>query len=182
MTQNKMQNDSKLNDFFIEQLKDIYWAEKKLVKTLPKFENASTTQELKNAFAKHLEQSEEHVSRLEKVFELMWIKAEAIESPAMAGIIEEGVDIINDTEEGTAQRDVGLIFAGQKAEHYEIATYGGLCRLAETLGYVDIKNILGKTLQEVKDIDTLLSQIAETNVNYKASLEPAEIWNTTIYI
>ena len=81
MKQNIIQNDSKLNDFFIDQLKDIYWAEKKLVKTLPNLEDASTTTELKNAFTKHLVQTEEHVSRLEKIFELIGIKAEAIKCP-----------------------------------------------------------------------------------------------------
>ena len=98
----------------------------------------------------------------------------------MTGISDEGIDIIIETEKGTAQRDLGLIFAAQEAEHYEIAMYGGLCQLAETLGHENIKNILGKTLQEEKDTDTLLSQIAEKNVNYKASLEPAEIWNLII--
>ncbi len=166
-------DDSKLKEFFLEELKDVYWAEKKLVKTLPKLEEAATTQELKNAFSKHLEQTKEHVSRLEHVFTLMGHEAEAKKCPAMAGIAEEGRDIISDTDAGTAQRDVGLIFAGQKAEHYEIATYGGLCQLSETLGYDDIKNILGQTLAEEKETDALLSQIAEKNVNYKASMEPA---------
>lgn len=104
----------------------------------------------------------------------MGIEAEATKCHSMAGITEEGANIISGTEEGSPQRDVGLSFAGQKAKHYEIATYGGLCQLAETLSYGDIKNILGQTLQEEKDTDALLSQIAEKNVNYKASREPAE--------
>jgi ferritin-like metal-binding protein YciE len=90
----------------------------------------------------------------------------------MAGIVDEGEDIIDDTEEGTAQRDVGLIFAGQKAEHYEIATYGGMISLAKTLGYTDAADILLQTLEEEKEADTLLTQIAENNINYQASTEP----------
>jgi ferritin-like metal-binding protein YciE len=90
----------------------------------------------------------------------------------MAGIVDEGEDIIDDTEEGTAQRDVGLIFAGQKAEHYEIATYGGMVTLAKTLGYNDAADLLGQTLAEEKEADALLTQIAENNVNYQASTEP----------
>lgn len=86
---------------------------------------------------------------------------------------KEGSDIIDSTDSGSAQRDVGLIFAAQKAEHYEIATYGGLCQLVETLGYIEAKNILGETLNEEKETDNLLTQIAERNVNYKASYETA---------
>ena len=85
---------------------------------------------------------------------------------------DEGSDIIDETEEGSAQRDVGLIFAGQKAEHYEIATYGGLIQLAKTLGYNDAANLMYQTLTEEKKADELLTQIAERNVNYQASLEP----------
>jgi len=90
----------------------------------------------------------------------------------MAGITDEGADIIDDTEDGSAQRDVGLIFAGQKAEHYEIATYGGLVQLAKTLGYDEAANIMYQTLSEEKQADALLTQIAERDVNYMASLEP----------
>lgn len=90
----------------------------------------------------------------------------------MAGIADEGSDLIDETEEGTAQRDVGLIFAGQKAEHYEIATYGGLATLANTLGYDEVKSILGQTLQEEKQADELLTQIAESGINYQAGTEP----------
>jgi ferritin-like metal-binding protein YciE len=90
----------------------------------------------------------------------------------MAGILEEGEDIIDETDEGSAQRDVGIIFAAQKAEHYEIATYGGLAQLAKTLGYMDAKSILGETLQEEIQADEILTQIAESSVNYKASTEP----------
>jgi ferritin-like metal-binding protein YciE len=164
--------DSKLKEFFVEQLKDIYWAEKKLVKTLPKLQKAATTDELKQAFREHLEQTKNHVTRLEQVFEIIGEKAVEHKCPAMVGIVEEGDEIMDETDEGTAQRDVGLIFAAQKAEHYEIATYGGLATLAHTLGYSDVKKILGETLNEEKQSDMLLTEIAENNINYQARLEP----------
>jgi ferritin-like metal-binding protein YciE len=165
--------DSRLKEFFIDQLKDMYWAEKKLVKTLPKMEDAATTQQLKDAFGNHLIQTKEHVNRLEEVFNMVGEEADAKKCHAMAGIVDEGEDIVDDTDEGTAQRDVGLIFAGQKAEHYEIATYGGLITLAQVLGHEDVATILQKTLAEEKEADKLLSQIAEHDINYRAAREHA---------
>ena len=97
----------------------------------------------------------------------------------MSGIAEEGEDIIDETEEGTAQRDAGLIIAGQKAEHYKIASYGGLAQLAETMGFTEAKNLLGQTLQEEEQPDKLLSQIAESGINYKASRESQHELNIT---
>lgn len=172
-TQSAQANNSKLKEFFVEQLEDIYWAEKKLTKTLPKLEEAATSTELKNAFGNHCRQTENHVSRLEEVFGMIGEKVDASKCHAMAGIIEEGEDIIDDTDDGTAQRDVGLIFAGQKAEHYEMATYGGLIAVAKTLGYNDAADILGQTLAEEKEADAMLTQIAESHVNSRACLEMA---------
>jgi ferritin-like metal-binding protein YciE len=166
--------DSKLKEFFVEQLQDIYWAERKLVKTLPKLKAAATSQQLKKAFDDHLEQTRNHVNRLENVFDIIGEEVKSKKCKAMAGIVDEGADIIDDTDEGTAQRDVALIFAAQKAEHYEIATYGGLATLANTLGYNDAKKVLGDTLAEEKEADALLTQIAESGVNFHASLEPEE--------
>ncbi|MDB4924440.1 ferritin-like domain-containing protein [Mucilaginibacter sp.] len=163
--------NSKLKEFFVDQLKDMYWAEKKLVKTLPKLQEAATAPELKNAFANHCGQTQAHVRRLEEVFGLVNEEVDDTKCQAMAGIVDEGADIIDDTEEGTAQRDVGLIFAGQKAEHYEIATYGGLVTLARTMGYPVAADLLAQTLAEEKEADDLLTQIAENNVNYRASRE-----------
>jgi ferritin-like metal-binding protein YciE len=167
--------NSKLQEFFVEHLQDIYWAEKKLVKTLPKLEEAATSLQLKDAFRHHYEQTLQHVTRLENVFSMIGEEANATKCHAMAGIVAEGSDIIDDTYEGSAQRDVGLIFAGQKAEHYEIATYGGLVQLAKTLGYHEAATEMSKTLQEEKDADLLLTQIAEKHVNYEASVEPQEV-------
>ena len=164
-------DESLLEEFFIDELKDIYWAEKHLVKTLPKMEKAATTQELKNAFTEHLEVTKEHVSRLEQVFEMLGEKAVAKKCEAMEGITKEGEDIIAETEKGTATRDVGLILAGQKVEHYEIATYGGLAQLAKTLSHNDVAKVLEKTLSEEKEADELLTSVAENNVNYEAAEE-----------
>ena len=164
-------NDSKLEKFFHDEIKDIYWAEKKLVQTLPKMAKAATSDELKNAFTEHLGQTKEHVIRLEHIFELLGYKPQAKKCDAMEGITEEGASIIEDTEEGTATRDVGLILAGQKAEHYEIATYGGLAQIARTLGHKEVAQILETTLQEEKETDQALTQLAETNVNSDASAE-----------
>src|ERR1700754_4613454 len=166
--------NSKLKEFFLEQLQDIYWAEKKLVKTLPKLAEAAHSDELRAAFDSHLTETEGHVSRVEQVFDLLGEKAEAKEGPALKGIAEEGEEIIDETEDDTAQRDVGLIFAGQKAEHYEIATYGALVQLARTLGDTDIAEILGVTLAEEKKADGLLTRIAENGINVQAKEEVNE--------
>ena len=163
--------DSKLKEFFIDQLKDIYWAEKKLVKTLPKLSQAATTNQLKDAIDSHLIETENHVARLEDVFDLVGVDADAKKCHAMAGIVEEGEDLIDETDTDTCQRDVALIFACQKAEHYEIATYGGLVTLAATLGYKEAAVLLRQTLEEEKAADAKLTQVAENDVNYKASQE-----------
>jgi len=158
-------NDGKLQEFFHDEIKDIYWAEKKLVA------KAATSEELRDAFTNHLEETKEHVTRLEKVFSLMGEKAEAKKCDAMAGITEEGASIIEDTEDGTSTRDVALILAGQKAEHYEIATYGGLAQIARTLGHAEIASLLEKTLTEEKKADMKLTDLAEHSVNKEALAE-----------
>lgn len=166
--------NSKLEGFFVDQLKDIYWAEQKLVKVLPKLEDAAHSNELKQAFNSHLQETKNHVSRLEKVFDMINTPAEGKKCHAIAGIADEGEEIIDETEDSTAQRDVGLIFAGQKAEHYEIATYGGLVQLARTLGYSDAAEILSVTLAEEKKADSLLTRIAESGINVQAKEEVNE--------
>lgn len=166
--------DSMLKSFFEDELKDIYWAEKNIVKTLPKMKKAATSQKLQQAFEDHLQQSQGHVERLEKAFELLGKKAQAKKCDAMAGIIEEGKGIIEETEKGTATRDVGLILAAQKVEHYEISTYGGLAQLATTLGIEEVADLLKQTLEEEKQTDQLLTEIAESDVNYEAAAEVEE--------
>jgi ferritin-like metal-binding protein YciE len=163
-----------LKEFFVDELKDIYWAEKHLVKTLPKMQKAATSDELKNAFGDHLEVTKGHVTRLENAFEILGQKPQAKKCEAMEGITKEGASIIEDTEEGTATRDVGLVLAAQKVEHYEISTYGGLAQLASTLGLDEVAKILSSTLDEEKEADQLLTSIAEEHINYEAAEETAK--------
>jgi len=169
--QNQKDESSLLEELFLDELKDIYWAEKHLTKALPKMEKAATTKELKNVFADHLQATLGHIKRLEQAFELLDKKAQAKKCEAMAGLVKEGEGIIEDTEKGSLTRDVGLIMAGQKVEHYEIATYGSLARLAKTLGKEDIAELMVKTLMEEKEADELLTGIAENNINVEASSE-----------
>ncbi|HUZ58464.1 MAG TPA: ferritin-like domain-containing protein [Hanamia sp.] len=163
--------DSRLKEFFIDELKDIYYAEKLLVKALPKMKNAATSSELQDAFAEHLEVTKTHVTRLEDVFESLDKKAQSKKCDSMEGITKECERIIGDTEDGTSTRDVGLILGGQKVEHYEIATYGGLHQLAVTLGLVEIADTLAQTLEEEKETNEKLTKIAENSVNYEAAEE-----------
>ncbi len=163
--------DGMLKEFFMDELKDIYWAEKHIVKTLPKMQKAATSEELKDAFAEHLEVTKTHVIRLEQAFESLGKKAQAKKCEAMEGIIAEGETIISDTEAGTSTRDVGLILAAQKVEHYEISTYGGLAQLATTLGLNKVADLLKQTLEEEKEADSTLTDIAENSVNYAAAGE-----------
>ena len=160
-----------LNELFLDSLRDIYWAENHLVKTLPKMIQAATSEKLGSAIQNHLAETVEHVSRLEQIFDILGEKAIAKKCDAMEGLAKEGEGIIEGTDEGTATRDVGIILASQKVEHYEIATYGGLTQLAKTLGFNDVADILGQTLSEEKLADELLTEIAENDVNYKASEE-----------
>ena len=161
-----------LKEFFIDELKDIYWAEKHLVKALPKMAKAATSKELKAAFEKHKTVTETHVARLEKVFEALGEKAKAKKCEAMDGLVTEANEIISDTKAGTMVRDTGLIFAAQKVEHYEIATYGSLKAVASIL---KIKAaaiaLLEKTLEEEKTTDQALTKIAESYVNKEALAE-----------
>jgi len=160
-----------LEEFFIDQLRDLYWAEKHLVKALPKMQKAATSEELANAIGDHLTVTEEHVSRLEQIFELMNQPARAKKCEAMEGLLKEGDSIIKETDKDTATRDAAIIIAAQKVEHYEIASYGGLATLAKTIGRDDVADILGQTLSEEKEADELLSSIAESHINEEASQE-----------
>jgi ferritin-like metal-binding protein YciE len=163
--------DTKLGEFFTSQLKDIYWAEQHLVKTLPKMQEAATTSQLKQALNNHLIETKEHVTRLEQIFAMIGEDAKATKCKAMSGIIDEGEDIIDDTDDGTSTRDAGIIFAAQKVEHYEIATYGSLIEVAHTLEHDELAAILEQTLSEEKKADEMLTQIARTNVNDNAGKE-----------
>lgn len=173
-TMAKSSGDSMLQEFFAEEIKDIYYAEKHIIKTLPKMMKAATSPELKTAFQEHLNVTKTHITRLEKVFELLGKKPLAKKCDAIEGIAKEGESIIEETEEGTATRDVGLILAAQKVEHYEISTYGGLSQLATTLGMDEAAELLTATLEEEKEADTMFSSIAENDVNYNAAEEDGD--------
>jgi ferritin-like metal-binding protein YciE len=165
---------SQLEKLFTDTLKDIYWAEKHLTKALPKMIKKSTTGELKSAIEEHLAQTEEHVSRLERVFEICGKKAQAKKCDAMEGLSKESDSVIEETEPNTMTRDAGIIMSAQKVEHYEIATYGSLVQLAKTLGMNEAADILHQTLDEEKQADEKLTEIAEWNVNQAAAQEAGE--------
>jgi ferritin-like metal-binding protein YciE len=164
-------DQSALTELFQDELKDIYWAEKHLVKNLPKLAKGATSAELKTAFEKHLAETEGHVARLEQVFDAIGEKASAKKCQAMDGLVKEAKELLEDTEEGTMTRDAALISAAQKVEHYEMASYGTLKTLAGTLGYSEAVDLLEQTLAEEKKTDQLLTQIAESSVNVLASRE-----------
>src|SRR5687767_13072576 len=133
--------NSQLEKFFHDTLKDLYWAEKHLTKALPKMKKEATTEQLQSAIEDHLAQTEEQVTRLEQVFELLGKKPQAKKCDAMEGLIKEGEKVVEETEDGSMTRDVGIIVSAQKVEHYEIATYGGLVTLAKTMGQDEIASI-----------------------------------------
>ncbi|MFC4210934.1 ferritin-like domain-containing protein [Pedobacter lithocola] len=165
------QDSPALNELFKDSIADLYWAENHLVKSLPKMISAATAPELINAIESHLEETKNHVVRLEQIFELLGEKAIAKKCDAMEGLTKEAEGIVESTEPGTATRDVGIILASQKVEHYEIASYNGLYQLAITLGLKDVAEILEQTLAEEKLADNKLGDIAENEINYKAAEE-----------
>ncbi len=157
-----------LDDLFYDTLKDIYYAEKKILKTLPKMARAASSPELKTAFEKHKDQTEEHVGRLQQVFEILGKRAQGKTCDAIEGIIAEGEEIIDEFK-GTQALDAGLISSAQAVEHYEITRYGTLKRWATELGHKDIAKLLDATLQEEGQTDKDLTKLAETKINLKAA-------------
>lgn len=172
----KSNKTSLLKKFFVDQLKEIYYAEQHLIKALPEIKNAASSEELEDAFENHLKQTERHVKRLEKVFQLLKQEPEGKKCEAIEGLTKEAKSIISETKDGSMTRDAALIIAAQKIEHYEIATYGGLVQLAITMDLHRAAGLLDKTLQEEEDTDTTLTQIAETSINVKAENEGAYSW------
>jgi ferritin-like metal-binding protein YciE len=169
--QSDMMRDSLLHEFLIDGLKDIYWAENKLLKAIPKMQKESTTVQLEKTLGEHLEVTKEQIQRLEQIFDKLGVRAAGKKCEAMRGLIDESEDIMDETDEGSVTRDVGIILSAQKIEHYEIATYGGLAQLARTMGHDDIAELLDQTLQEEKEADRMLTEIAENDINYEASTE-----------
>jgi ferritin-like metal-binding protein YciE len=171
-----------LQKFFLDQIKDMYYAEQELLKTLPEIKSVTTTEELEDAIEEHHQQTRRHVKRLEKIFHMIGTKPEGKRCEAMDGLIKELKTIIRDTEESTMTRDAALIIACQKIEHYEIASYGGLVALALTMGLERAADILDKTLAEEENNDQLLTDIAENFINVEAEHEGAYNWNKKIWV
>jgi ferritin-like metal-binding protein YciE len=157
----------KLDELFHDTLKDIYFAEKKILATLPKMEKAAQASELKRAFAKHRTETEDHVARLEEIFTAIDKKPQGKTCDAILGITDEGAEIMKEYK-GSPALDAGLLAAAQAVEHYEISRYGTLKTWASELGLSDAVGLLDKTLLEEKQTDATLTEIAETAVNRAA--------------
>jgi ferritin-like metal-binding protein YciE len=156
-----------LNDLFLTTLKDIYYAEKQILKTLPKMAKAAESGELKEAFLKHRDETSGQIQRLEQVFDILGKRVSGKTCDAIKGIIEEGQEIMEDFKESEAL-DAGLIAAGQAVEHYEMSRYGTLRTWAQQLGMRDAAKLLDQTLAEEKKTDQLLTKLAEASANPKA--------------
>lgn len=161
-----------LEDLFQDELLDIYNAEKQLTKVLLKMAENATNPQLAAGFRTHFEETEGHVHRLEKIFEILKIKDEKETCEAMKGLLKEGDDLMKNSAEGPT-RDAAMIAAAQKVEHYEIATYGSLVALADTLGHIEAAAILKETLEEERATDRKLSDLAEGGINQQALQQAA---------
>ena len=163
-----MASEKTLDDLFLDTLKDIYYAEKQIVKALPKMAKAAQSPDLKAGFEQHAEESEGHIDRLEQIFELLDKPARGKTCDAILGILEEGKSIMDEFK-GTAALDAGLVSAAQAVEHYEIARYGTLKTWAQQLGHRDAVKLFDQTLSEEIATDKKLSQVAEGEANLKAA-------------
>jgi ferritin-like metal-binding protein YciE len=159
--------EKKLTDLFYDTLKDIYFAERQILKNLPKMAKAARADELKQAFVTHRDETEGQIERLQQVFEIFGKRAQAKTCEAIRGILEEGEEIIEDYKDSQAL-DAGLLAAGQAVEHYEISRYGTLKTWADQLGLKDAATLLEQTLEEEKKTDILLSKLAKQSVNVEA--------------
>jgi ferritin-like metal-binding protein YciE len=156
-----------LHDLFIDQLRDLYDAEYRLIKALPKMAKVASSSELRQGFEEHLEQTRHQAHRLEQIFDKLGVRASRKKCYAMVGLIEEGQEMMDENAESEVL-DAGLIAAAQKVEHYEIASYGTVCTWAQQLGQHDALRLLKQTLQEEKATDEKLTRIAETGINQAA--------------
>jgi len=163
--------NSVLQNFFQTSLQELYWAETHLIAVLNTMSTAATTTQLQEAFIEHREETEKHKLRLEEVFSQLGIAPRPQPCLGLQGLFDEGWKVIDETEEGSAQRDVALIIAAQKVEHYEIASYGSLITLARTMGQNRIADLLVPILEEEKEADLALTTIAATGINTEASQE-----------
>ncbi len=157
-----------LEELFVETLKDIYYAEKQILRSLPKMAKAASTEELRNAFQKHRDETEMQIERLEQVFETMGKAARGKSCQAIIGIVEESQEVMEEFK-GSPALDAGILASAQAVEHYEISRYGTLVSWANQLGMKDAAKLLGQTLDEEKKTDVLLTKLAEQAVNRKAA-------------
>jgi len=157
-----------MDDLFLHQLRDIYYAEKQIVKALPKMIDKASDADLKSGLRQHFDETKNHVTRLEQVFEMMDSQAKTVDCPAIDGIIKEANEVIGDVEDKDVL-DAAMIAAAQAVEHYETARYGTLIAWAKELGRDDCASILGQTLEEEKAADKKLTQVAEARVNMRAA-------------
>lgn len=167
----QMNTSSVLQQFFINCLQELYWSERHLVKVLDTMNSFATAENLKEVFLVHKEETEKQVQRLEEVFAFLELLPEARYCVGLQGLFDEGWKVIDETEANSPQRDVALIIAAQKVEHYEIASYGSLMTLAKTMGQGKVASILAPTLEEEKEADKSLSAIAESGLNKEATQE-----------
>lgn len=176
MEKNSQTNkNSMLQNFFLTSLQELYWSETHLVNVLDSMSKAATTPQLQEAFIQHKEETSRHKQRLEEVFALLAVAPQPERCVGLQGLFDEGWQVIDETESGTAQRDVALIIAAQKVEHYEIATYGSLITLASTMGLKEVADILIPTLKEEKETDSILTTIAESGINAGATQEQLNV-------
>lgn len=161
-----------LNDMFLHFLQDVYYAERQILKALPKLARASENDKLKQALTQHREETERQVERLQQVFDQIGKRARGTTCEAIQGLIEEGDDVVNEFEQG-AVRDAGIAACAQAVEHYEMARYGALIAWAKAAGQSQVVGLLDETLQEEKKADTLLNEIANSDVNKQAAKKAA---------
>lgn len=163
--------NSKFHQMFMSELKEVYWTEKKLIDALKEMEGAANSSRLADAFREHCEQTKRHAERVEHIFERMEAPAEEAEDESVKGMIEEARKVVSGTEGDSMVRDAALIIAAQKIEHYEIAAYGSLRTLARTMEHNQAAEMLDTTLEEEKETDRSLTELAESFVNVEASEE-----------
>ena len=157
-----------MNDLFLHFLKDVYYAERQVSKALPKMAKAAHSPQLKQAFTHHREETQHQIERLQKVFETLGKRAQGVTCEAINGLIEECEELLDEAKQPSAMRDAGLIACGQAIEHYEMARYGSLVAWAKLAGQSDVVTLLEETLAEEKKADSLLNEIATSEVNEAA--------------
>ncbi|WP_127145468.1 ferritin-like domain-containing protein [Pelagibacterium montanilacus] len=163
-----MAKNKQLEDLFLDTLKDIYYAEKRILKGLRKLSGGAQSDELRDAFESHRDETQTHIERLERIFEMLERAARGKTCDAILGILEEGDEILEEFE-GSDALDAGLVASAQAVEHYEMARYGSLRTWALELGMTEAADLLGQTLEEEKKADALLTELAEKNANRKAA-------------